>query len=168
MSKHPRRPTASQDTDDPSSDRAPDDTIGDGRRTVLGRFKPGQTGNPKGRPKKQRNLRTVLETTLNQRIIIREGNRSRSITKLDGIVLSIVNKSLQGDGKAQSSLFTLLRSAGMIGESPEAATPESLTPDDGALIADYIRRLGADRPAGPASTDGSTVGDPPSADRRPT
>src|SRR6516225_1371379 len=59
-------------------------SVGYGRPPVHSRFKPGQSGNPKGRRKGQRNVRTVVDGELSQRIRVREGNRTRSLTKLDG------------------------------------------------------------------------------------
>ncbi len=45
------------------------------------RFKPGQSGNPRGRPKQTRNLGTLIEEALNETVTIREGNRTRTLPK---------------------------------------------------------------------------------------
>jgi len=104
------------------------------------RFQPGQSGNPKGRRKGQRNVHTVVTETLNQRIRIREGDRTRSLTKLDGWILTMVSAALKGDAKAHASLITLMRSLGMIGEVPDVADAQPVTANDDALIADFLRR----------------------------
>jgi Family of unknown function (DUF5681) len=114
------------------------------RPPVRGRFKPGQSGNPKGRPKGQRNVRTVLNDALNQRIKIREGDRSRSVTKLDAVIMTMVNAALKGDAKAQASLITMMRSLGMTGEPPAVSNQASFTADDEGLIADFLRRRGSE------------------------
>ena len=114
------------------------------RPPVRGRFKPGQSGNPKGRPKGQRNVRTVLNDALNQRIKIREGDRSRSVTKLDAVIMTMVNAALKGDAKAQASLITMMRSLGMTGEPPAVSNHASFTADDEGLIADFLRRRGSE------------------------
>jgi hypothetical protein len=103
-------------------------------------FKPGQSGNPKGRRKGQRNVHTVLKETLNQRITIREGDRTRSLTKLDGVILTIVSNALKGDAKAQASLITMMRSLGMIGEAPAVVDQQPFTANDDAVLADFLRR----------------------------
>ena len=54
-------------------------SVGYGRPPVHSRFKPGQSGNPKGRRKGQRNVGTVVDGELSQRIKVREGNRTRSL-----------------------------------------------------------------------------------------
>jgi Family of unknown function (DUF5681) len=117
--------------------------VGYGRPPVHTQFKKGQSGNPKGRRKGQRNVHTVVDEALSQRITIREGNRTRSVTKLDAVILTMVSAALKGDTKAQAQLITLLRSLGMTGEPPEAPTQEPFTADDQGLIADYFRRNGS-------------------------
>jgi Family of unknown function (DUF5681) len=141
MANEPLLPNTSGSDDCQSSD--PAYTIGYGRPPKHTRFKPGRSGNPKGRPKRQRNVRTVVEETLSERIKIREGNRTRSVTKLDGIVLTMVNGALKGDPKALGSLVNLLRSTGMADEAPEASHAEPFTADDGAVIADFMQRQSA-------------------------
>jgi hypothetical protein len=68
--------------------------VGYGKPPAHTQFKPGQSGNPKGRRKGPRNVRTVVEEALNQRIRIKEGDRIRSLTKLDGVILTMVSAAL--------------------------------------------------------------------------
>jgi len=58
------------------------------------RFKPGQSGNPKGRPKGAKNESTILREIFERKIESRTGNRSRKITILEGILLRITEDSL--------------------------------------------------------------------------
>jgi Family of unknown function (DUF5681) len=141
MSKQSRHAKAAQPNGSShSSDRGSTSSVGYGRPPAHTRFKPGQSGNPKGRQKGQRNVHTVLDETLNQRITIREGNRTRSLTKLDGVILTIVNGAVKGDTKAQAALMTMMRSVGMIGEAPEIADAQPFTANDEAVIEDFLRR----------------------------
>ena len=123
-----------------SSEAPPAYEIGHGRPPVHSRFKPGQSGNPKGRRKGARNKRTVVEQALNKRITIREDGRKRSLSKFEVLVLTMLNKALQGDVKTQIALFGLLRSFGMIGEEPEPTATEPVTAHDDEIIADFLRR----------------------------
>ena len=41
-------------------------------------------------------MHTILEEALSQRITIREGDRTRSLTKLDGVFLTMVARRAQG------------------------------------------------------------------------
>jgi Family of unknown function (DUF5681) len=118
-------------------------SVGYGRPPVHTQFKKGQSGYPQGRRKGQRNVHTVVDEALSQRITIREGNRTRSVTKLDAVIVTMVNAALKGDAKAQASLIAMMRSLGMTGEPPKAANSEPFTADDQSLIADYFRRHGS-------------------------
>ena len=141
MSKQSRLPKVSQPNGSHSSDAT--DAVGYGRPPTHTRYKRGQSGNPKGRRKGQRNVHTVLEETLSQRITIREGNRTRSVTKLDAVIVTMVNAALKGDAKAQAALMAIMRSLGMTGEPPPATKAEPFTDDDQSLIADYLRHHGS-------------------------
>jgi hypothetical protein len=126
------------------------------------RFKPGESGNHKGRPTRQRNVRTVLEETLNQRITVRDGNGTRSLTKLDGVILTMVNGALKGNPKDLAAFITLIRSLGLTDETPEAPKSEPVTADDEAVIADYFQRQSAasEQPDSPLD-DGDPTGTTP-------
>jgi hypothetical protein len=123
--------------------------IGYGRPPLRRRFKPGRSGNPKGRPKGKRNMRAAIESALNQPIKIREGDSVRSLSKRDGIVLTILNKALQGDAKAWTALIQLIRSVGITDEIPEPAGNEPVTACDQEIIADFLRRHGASTHSAP-------------------
>jgi Family of unknown function (DUF5681) len=70
-------------------------------------FKKGHSGNPKGRPKGKRNLATVLEKTLHEKVVINENGRRKTITKLEAAVKQLVNKAASGDLRALHQLAAL-------------------------------------------------------------
>ena len=104
-------------------------------------------------------MRTVVEQALNQRITIREEGRTRSLSKFEVLVLTMLNKALQGDVKTQIALFGLLRSFGMIGEEPEPTATEPVTAHDDEIIADFLRRHRA-------STENVAASENPNDNRR--
>ena len=74
------------------------------------RFKPGQSGNPRGRPKGTKNLKTDLAEELGEKIVIREGDRSQKISKQRALLKSVVNRAIKGDARAISiALSTMMR-----------------------------------------------------------
>jgi hypothetical protein len=155
----------SKQTRPPSQPNGGHSAVGYCKPPVHTRFKKGQSGNPKGRRKGQRNVHTVVDEALSQRITIREGNRTRSVTKLDAVILTMVTAALKGDTKAQAQLITLLRSLGMTGEPPEAPTQEPFTTDDQGLIADYYRRNGSTLQQ-PTDSDGDEAADGTRSERK--
>jgi len=139
MAKHPH--LAKGGAQPASSEEAePSYRVGYGRTPVHGRFKPGH---PKrgGRRKGQRNRRTVVDEVLNQKITIREGNRTRSVTKFEAMILQITNEALSGNAKAQANLIALVRSLDLMGGPVEATNTEPLTSDDPSVISDFLDRV---------------------------
>jgi hypothetical protein len=82
----------------------------------------------------------VVRKALNKRIKIREGNRTRSITKLDAFIHQMTNAAISENPKAHANLIALLRSLGMTEEPPESTHQEPFTADDHALIEDFLQR----------------------------
>src|SRR5258706_706598 len=125
--------------------------IGYRRPPVSGRFKPGKTGNPKGRPKGSRNFLTLLEQELGEPVVINENGKKKTITRMQAMTKRLVTGALQGDTKALMTLVEILRRTGRF-ERPEA---EDLLPDNYEAILDsYVARrqkTDARRPAEPAS-----------------
>jgi Family of unknown function (DUF5681) len=58
-----------------------DDKIGYGSPPKRTQFKPGQSGNPSGRPKGIRNFRTELLDELAESITIKEGDKDVTVSK---------------------------------------------------------------------------------------
>ena len=81
------------------------------------RFKPGQSGNPKGRLKGSPNLASDLSAELGEQITVREGGQARHISKQRALIKSLMAKALQGDVRATTALLALY--ARVISEPPE-------------------------------------------------
>ena len=77
--------------------------VGYGRPPLHSRFKPGQSGNPKGRAKQSRNMRTIVQQVLSENMQIREGGRLRRMSGDRGSRPHNPGTRLQG--RSQSSGF---------------------------------------------------------------
>ena len=83
--------------------------IGYGKPPRHTRFKKGQSGNPRGRPSGSKNLKTLLNEALNERVVVAEDGGRRNITKREAIVTQLVNRSATADLRALKILLDTLR-----------------------------------------------------------
>src|SRR5215472_13361203 len=66
--------------------------VGYGKPPRHTRFKKGQSGNPRGRPRDSKNLKTLLNDALDEPVVVTEEGRRRKITKREAIVTQLVNR----------------------------------------------------------------------------
>ena len=123
-----------------ATDRFPDYEIGYGRPPRHTRFKPGTSGNPRGRPKGSKNLSVLLEKELKQRVTINENGRRRRITKQEALIKHMVNRSLSGDPRLLQLLLNeiRLRGVGAGSDAPEGPLGEA----DREVIQHICERIG--------------------------
>ena len=97
-----------------------DDKAGYGKPPRSGQFKKGQSGNPRGRPKKSRNLTDMLQDVADSVIEIRKNGKSVRLTNLEAMVLQLTQKALGGDIRAFSQLLRYFKEHGVHApEEPE-------------------------------------------------
>lgn len=119
-----------------------DNEVGYGKPPQHGKFKKGQSGNPKGRPKGKPNLATVLEKALREKVVIDENGQRKTVTKREAAIKQLVNKAASGDLRALQQLAALVR----YGEerSAEATPPTAtMTEVDQKVLQGVLRRFGA-------------------------
>ena len=109
------------------------------------RFQPGQSGNPRGRPKGTKNLKTDLMEELREKITVREGDRSHKVSKQRALLKSVVNRAIQGDARAIAiALSTMMRLLDTGEGAPDVE--DSLDDDELAILnafEDRVRRGGS-------------------------
>ena len=82
-----------------------DDEVGYGKPPKSGQFKPGQSGNPRGRPKGARNVNTLMQRELARKVVASVDGERKSISALDVIVRQLIQDGLKG--KASDRLKVL-------------------------------------------------------------
>ena len=102
-------------------------------------FKPGISGNPHGRPKGSRNLRTDLTQMMGKRVAIREDGKRKRISRQKAILLSLFEKAVRGDVKASTAMINMVIKLDPTSNA-ESAVEEALSEADDEIIADFLRR----------------------------
>jgi hypothetical protein len=87
------------------------------------RFKPGTSGNPSGRAKGSKNLRTLFQRVMKEEVSLRDGNSVKKVTKAEAVIRSVVIGALKGDSR---SLGMLLRVAEATGEFEDKEAEDKL------------------------------------------
>lgn len=86
---------------------ASDYKIGYGKPPRHSRFKPGQSGNPKGRPKGVRNFKTDVKATLEAPVKVTREGHPHKISTQEAMLLRLREKALSGDSRALDRLILL-------------------------------------------------------------
>jgi hypothetical protein len=113
-----------------------DDRIGYGRPPKQTQFKPGQSGNPSGRPKGARNFRTELLEELAEPIKIKDGDCDVIVSKQRAFIKTLVAAAIGGNTRACGALLTLCAKLGADSED------EELAPDDREILAAFSAHEG--------------------------
>ncbi|MGE3744470.1 MAG: DUF5681 domain-containing protein [Sphingomonadaceae bacterium] len=95
------------------------------------RWTKGQSGNPSGRKKGKRDLRTDLDAELNETVPITENGRQRRITKQQAFLKRILAKALDGDPRFSKLLADM---AMRLPETEDAADADPLSPEERKLF----------------------------------
>ena len=140
--------------------------VGYGRPPTHSRFQPGQSGNPAGRRRGVRNLKTDVIRTLRTPIKVKDGGRSRTRSTQEGVLLVLREKALRGDARALDRLLDL---ALRYNSDPSEIGPaQVLAADDQAILAAYEAEIvaTATTPTASQSDAGAAQGPDDGADQQ--
>ena len=84
-----------------------DYVIGYKRPPKATQFKPGHSGNPKGRTTDLKNLATDLKEELEEKIVVTEGGKTLELTKQRALLKTLMAKALKGESRAANVLIRL-------------------------------------------------------------
>ncbi|NKB37984.1 MAG: hypothetical protein GKR93_12610 [Gammaproteobacteria bacterium] len=112
-------------------------------------FKPGQSGNKKGRPKKPDKIASHLQELLNEKISVRDSNGKVSrMTNMEAFLRNLQAKAMQGKQKELTIFYNVLKQTGYF-DIPDDSKPRG----GGVLVVpatlsmeDWIERYGKKPP----------------------
>ena len=112
--------------------------VGDGKPPKHTQFKPGYSGNKKGRPKGSVNLFTAVEKLQNERVRIVHNGKQKSISVPEAILRKAGMDALNGNAKAQKIMLDYFEKNERRKEEL-AQRVEALREDDRTLLAETIK-----------------------------
>ncbi len=141
MSKHNnnnrRADAAPAPTDTPEQDYK----VGPGRPPKEYRFKPGQSGNPKGLKRKPTDLKAALERALHEPIKLKQGERERTMTMAEAGIKQLVAQFVKGNHQARRDLIVLADKLGIdLMAGQQQALQEGVAANHEAILNAYVDR----------------------------
>lgn len=130
----------------PEPEDSDDYKVGYAKPPKQTRFRPGQTGNPKGRPKGSKNLKTLVEQELRQMVAIRENGSRSTVTKRKAIAKQLVKKAAEGQDRAIITLLKMddeLEAAATAAAAAPGAAPsnDQLDEEDQSVLDEFVAHL---------------------------
>lgn len=119
--------------------RASKAAVGYGKPPQHARFKKGQSGNPKGRPKGAKNLDTLLMESVNERVTINENGVPKKVSKLAVMHKQLANKGATGDLRALQMILQKLEA--LENRSLASAGSQEFSEADKAIMKSLEERL---------------------------
>jgi hypothetical protein len=95
------------------------------RPPVNRQFKPGQSGNPKGRPKGRKNFVTIFAEVLSRPIQVRDKDgKVRKLSKLEAMIEGVTNKGIAGNANALVKVIQLAEKHGVFKEQAQKSAAD--------------------------------------------
>jgi hypothetical protein len=120
--------------------------IGYGKPPTQTQFQKGVSGNPRGRPKGSKNLKSLARKVMNTKVTLRENGKTRTVSKAEAMLMAVFNRGLSGDASAARISLSVMQLA--LAESEgQGAAPDALplqTQDDLTVLSDLMKRYGGE------------------------
>ena len=120
--------------------------VGYGKPPKATRFKKGQSGNPKGRPKGAKSFAAMAQEAFTRKIKVTTDGQRREVTIIEAILLQLANNAAKGDPRSMDRAFKLMtmiedaRSAQQAEGEHDARDPDA----DRAVLETFAEMFGTD------------------------
>jgi len=106
----PSRQPSSERHDDPSS-KAQGYEVGYAKPPLHTQFKPGQSGNPNGRPKRALSLNTIVRKRLIEPVQIKTASGIKRVSRIEALLMKAIDEGGRGQLRAIERLFAMYAAA---------------------------------------------------------
>lgn len=121
--------------------------VGYGRPPVDKQFKPGQSGNSKGRPKGRKNTMTILQEILDSKVTVTENDKKIKMSRRSIMLTQGVNKAMKGDIRAISLFLPVMFETDANAEDKDNIL-KALKTDDKKIVKNFFERHKGDKSYG--------------------
>jgi len=113
-----------------------DYTVGRGRPPLHTRWKPGQSGNPSGRRKGRRNVKSEIKEVMSKQIKVRDGETVRKLSLVAANVLVHGVKGAKGDIRSSGLILNTAHKMGLLTQEDDIAAADAMQDDQraGAIL----------------------------------
>jgi hypothetical protein len=104
-------------------------------------WKPGESGNPRGRPKGRRNLTTEAREIASKKVTVHDGETDKSLSLYGANLLTHAVKGAKGDARSAGLFLNHAHKLGLLGEEDSdlmADRPIPTEPADNARLGDPL------------------------------
>ena len=125
-----------------SNDADREDDVGYRKPPKANQFKPGQSGNTAGRPKRHKSLNTIIKNVAQKKVTVRSAKGSKKMPAMEALVEKTMNSALSGDHKSAQIVFTMMQTAGLgadVTDNIDAANAKRLSDEDEAILNRYLK-----------------------------
>jgi uncharacterized 2Fe-2S/4Fe-4S cluster protein (DUF4445 family) len=130
-----------------SNEPEPTYEVGYGKPPKANQFRKGRTGNPRGKRQGEENTISAFKRIVSERVKINDGEKVRTITLAEAVILKNYNAALQKNPFAMSNIFRLAEASGEFVDRTDAkqvgrpiAVPEKVTMEE--FLAQFGRKVG--------------------------
>lgn len=106
------------------------------------RFKPGQSGNPKGRPKGSMDTLRLIDKIVSKKVTATIDGRPLKISKRQAMLLRMANEATQGNLNTFKTILPLLMQIDARKAAHAAAAASTISRTDREILDEYLHKKG--------------------------
>jgi hypothetical protein len=143
------------------SKRRSSQSVGYRRPPKTTQFKKGMSGNPRGRPKGNRNVGAVLRDVIDQKIQITENGKIRHLPAIEVMLRRAFTDAMRSGPAAQKFFFWLIDRYADLNETAVVPDADEVLAEDREILARYLGMVSetpSSSPKQPGDDDGDKEG----------